>query len=329
MLGTVIATLYGESDFRSLSRVARHTQILSCLRKAFGDESDVDWDDVVEALRRNNFVQEALFIATKHNRERGAALIQEGKVITLACECYPQLLIANLGVNAPPIFWISDPRLREETPWMNPDGSQRVCVSGVGCRQPLGVGLAIATKVGEWVASRGYFAVSGGAQGCDEAFGNSALKAGGQVVHILPHGLNKLPRNIFGYAMSVCPPNEAFSAARAMERNALIYGFGHSTVVSSARFRMGGSWQGAVAALKVNRPVMVADWTTVGFASTAKEYTEGTYGLAQRAFKNLGAFPLVLDLASFAQDIDAKLDEGLDWSFSRIAGEMNTGLFAS
>jgi len=193
----------------------------------------------------------------------------------------------------------------------------------------LGVGLAIAKLTGEWVASRNYLAVSGGAYGCDETFGNSVLQAGGQAIHLLPYGLNNLSRNILGHTMSVCPPNEPFTAGRAMERNNLIYAFGHSTVVCSARYRMGGSWQGAIAALKAHRPVVVADWTSTGFAVNHPEYSRGTYGLAQRALKNLGAHALMLDISSFRSEIDEKLDAALDWSFEKFAGEISSGLFAS
>lgn len=329
MLSNVIAALYGEGDYRSLSRVARHTQILSCLRRNMGGEANPTWDDVIHALRRDNLASEALFLSDKAHQERGMELVREGMVITLACKSYPKVLLTNLGVNAPPLFWLSSRVLRDLPPWDNDDGSQRICVSGVGCRTPLGVGLAIANLAGNWAAEHEYLAVSGGAHGCDEAFGNSVLKSGGQVVHLLPYGLAQAPRAIHGYAMTVCPPNESFSAGRAMERNNLIYAFGHTTLVCSARYRTGGSWQGAVAALKAHRPVVVADWTSQGFASTNPEYAEGMYGLAQKALRGLGAYALEMDLASFRQDMDQKLDAALDWSFERFAGEVNSGLFAS
>lgn len=329
MLSNVIAALYSEGDYRSFSRVARHTQILSCLRRNMGGDTEPTWDDVISALRRDNFTQEALYLSHRAHQDKGAYLVGEGKVITLACRSYPKGLLTNLGVNAPPVFWISSPALRDAPPWENEDGSQRVSISAVGCRTPLGVGLAVAGITGTWAASRSYLAVSGGAHGCDEAFGNAALKEGGQVVHILPYGLDQAPRHIHGYAMTVCPPYENFSTARAMERNDIIYAFGHSTIVCSARYRAGGSWQGAVAALKAHRPVVVADWTSVGFASQTPEYAEGTYGLAQRALNGLGAYSLTLDLASFRQDMNGKLDAALDWSFERFAGNINSGLFAS
>lgn len=329
MLSRVIAALYCDSDYRSVSRIVRHTQILSCLRRNLGEETSATWKDVIDALRKENFSQEALFLSEPHQQAKGMALIDEGRVLTIACKNYPPVLLANLTVNAPPLFWISTPNLRESPPWFNDDGSQRVCMGGIGCRTPLAIGHAIATRVGNWVGDKQFLGVSGGAVGCDEAFGNGILDKCGSIVHILPHGLDKLNRNLYGYAMTVCPPGEAFSAGRAMERNSLIYGFGHGTFVCSARYRLGGSWQGAVAALKAHRAVVVADWTSTGFASKDPKYAEGTYGLAQRALKNLGAYSLELDIASYKKDIDEKLDAALEWSFERYAGQINSGLFAS
>jgi hypothetical protein len=42
-----------------------------------------------------------------------------------------------------------------------------------------------------------------------------------------------------------------------MERNQLIYAFGDLTVVHSARFKSGGSWHGAIKALRQHLPVAV------------------------------------------------------------------------
>ena len=59
------------------------------------------------------------------------------------------------------------------------------------------------------------------------------------------------------FYISVCSPNEPFSTARAMERNQLIYALGDLTVVHSARFKTGGSWHGAIKALRQHLPVAV------------------------------------------------------------------------
>ena len=329
MLSTVVAALYGGAEIRSMTRFARPDQIVSCIRRHAGSETEMTWREILEALRKENFIQEALFLSSKENVESALNLIDEGKVITLGCDVYPRLLLTTMGINAPPIFWISDPVLRKVQPWNNNDGSQRVVIAAVGCRTPLSVGLAIASEAGLWSASNGYLSVSGGAAGCDTAFGRAAFGAGGEVVHILPHGINHMSSDQWGYGMSVCPPNEQFSSGRAMERNNLIYAFGHMTIVCSARYRQGGTWQGAATALKANRPIVIADWTSTGVAATIEQQVKGTYAQAQRTMANLGAHPMLLNIQTFRTDLQPALDQALDWAMGRIAGNINSGLFSS
>ena len=328
MLSHVLAALYCKSDSRASTRVSRHAQVLGSLRRRIDGEGQPEWQEIIDILRSESFASEAMYLSDRQNFERGEHLIDTGQVITIACECYPKMLQANLGVAAPPVLWISHPEMRVRPPWMNEDGSQRVTIGGIGCRAPLGIGLAISQLVGDWVARQGVLGVSGGASGCDEGFGNAIVDRGGEVVHILPHGLDRLGKNLSGYLISVAHPEEPFSAARAMERNSLIYAFGLSTIVCSARYRLGGSWQGAVSAIKAHRPVVVADWTSTGFAETNPEAASGTYALAQKALANLGAFPMLLDLANFRTQIDDCMASALDWSLEKYAGQIDSGLFA-
>jgi hypothetical protein len=114
-----------------------------------------------------------------------------------------------------------------------------------------------------------------------------------------------------------------------MERNGLIYAMAHFTLVCSARFRMGGSWQGAAAAIKGHQAVAVADWTSVGHAASLIEHNQGTYGVAQRALANLGAYRLAVDLASYREELPFALDDAMAWAYDFRAGSMNNGLFAA
>lgn len=329
MLSIVVAALYGGSDMRSLSRVARPSLILNCLRRKMSGDQELSWFEVIEALRKENFNQEALFLGNEASLEAAQTQLEEGQIITIACDCYPRILITNLGESAPPIIWISDPILRQIQPWNNNDGSERICIAAVGCRNPLSIGLAIAKEVGLWTAKNGFLAISGGATGCDTAFGSASFGAGNEVVHILPHGINDVPPDLWGYAISVCRPTESFSTARAMERNSLIYSFAHMTVVCSVRYRQGGSWLGASNALKHHRTVVVADWTSTGAAQLIDSQASGTYGLAQRALANLGARPIQFDIQSYKSQIEPKLDEELKHALNRVLGKIDTGLFES
>jgi predicted Rossmann fold nucleotide-binding protein DprA/Smf involved in DNA uptake len=329
MLSTVVAALYGGTDIRSLTRVARPALILSCLKRKMEGDKELSWFEVIEALRKDNFNQEAIFLSNEASLESAQKQLDSGKIITLGCDCYPKILRTNLGDSAPPVLWISEPGLRQVQPWNNNDDTERISISAVGCRTPLSIGLAIAKEVGLWAATNGYLAVSGAAAGCDTAFGKAAFGAGSEVVHILPHGINSMPQDLWGYAISACGPTESFSTARAMERNNLIYAFGHMTVVCSAKYRQGGSWLGASNAIRAHRPVVIADWTSTGVASLIEEHSNGTYGQAQRALANLGARPMKLDLQTFRENIGASLDSELQWSLDRIAGNVNSGLFES
>ncbi len=329
MLSTVVAALYGGTDIRSLARVARPSLILSCLRQKMDGDRELSWIEVIEALQKDNFNQEAIYLSNEATLEGAQKQLESGKIITLGCSCYPKILKTNLGDSAPPILWISEPGLRQIQPWNNNDDTERISISAVGCRVPLSIGLAIATEVGRWTATNGYLAVSGGAAGCDSAFGRAAFGAGSEVVHILPHGIKNIPPDLWGYAISACGPSESFSSARAMERNNLIYAFGHMTVVCSARYRQGGSWLGASNAIRAHRPVVIADWTSTGVASSIEEHSNGSYGQAQRALANLGGRPLKLDLQTFRSNIGASLDAELQWSLDKIAGNLNSGLFES
>jgi hypothetical protein len=302
VLSSVVAALYAGNETRSIKRFARPNQIVSCIRRNLGSETDASWLEILEALKKENFTQEALFLGNKENVELALSLIEEGKVITLGCEVYPKLLLRAMGINAPPILWISDPSLRQLQPWSNNDGSQRVVVGAVGCRTPLSVGMAIASETGLWSASNEFLSVSGGAAGCDTAFGRAAHGAGGEVVHILPHGINFMLADQQGYGI---------------------------TVVCSTRYRQGGTWQGAVTALKANRPIVVADWISTRAAATIEQQAKGTYALAQRTMANLGAHPMLLNLETFRTDLPPALDESLHWAMGRNAGNINSGLFSA
>jgi predicted Rossmann fold nucleotide-binding protein DprA/Smf involved in DNA uptake len=327
MLGPVIAALYGGNGSLTQIRLARPMQILSCLKKAMAAESELSWNDVIEILTKDNFIREAQILSDPKAQQSAFRMIEDGKVMTIGCSCYPKHLFSTLGINAPPIFWISDPSLRALQPWNIGNEKSGICISAVGCRVPLSIGSSIAKEVGLWAAEKGYLAVSGGADGVDTAFGKAAFGAGGDVVHILPHGLGSMKKDLWGWAISTCPPNESFSSGRAMERNNLIYSFGQMTVVCSARYRQGGSWLGATNALKAKRPVVFANWTSTGAVADLPEHTGGTYGLAQRALENLGARPIFLDIQTYREKIRPELESAFDWSKSELAGAINTGLF--
>jgi hypothetical protein len=124
-----------------------------------------------------------------------------------------------------------------------------------------------------------------------------------------------------------------------MERNGLIYAMAHFTLVCSARFREGGSWQGAAGAIRNNRAVAVADWTLMGHAASLLEHHQDPYGVAQRALINLGAHRVAVNLASCGSHgsdgeelpfaMGEAIDEAMAWACDFRTGATNGGLFAA
>lgn len=133
----------------------------------------------------------------------------------------------------------------------------------VGSREVSSAHLDAASEYGRSVAIAGGLLISGDAFGCDRAAQQGALHEHGSVLAILPRGLTPLDAE----RVSACPglclislaaPSEAFSAAAAMERNGWIYRLSAVTTVIHARHQVGGTWQGAVAALRQRSRLWVA-----------------------------------------------------------------------
>ena len=346
-------------------------------------------------LEQAGYTVEALLLRSEKVIEVAKQLLGIYPVLTIAHPNYPSQW-RRLGKHAPPVLWLSDYELLESPPWCVAALSGKECtrqlnelsresltgepteateaprgefagvLSGVGCRLPHSEVLELCYQVGQWAGKRRLLGVSGGAKGCDTAFGEGVISVGGDIVHILPHGFSL--RNVVGddrgdcgegfvgerlfgcldkciceckrrckgrcrklrdsletrtgfasrtmllenpdlvmqerlslreslnlgnenvntfqtdqttleeigertesnrglvlkpqlrgrrFYISVCSPDEPFSTARAMERNQLIYAFGDLTVVHSARFKTGGSWHGAIKALRQHLPVAV------------------------------------------------------------------------
>lgn len=116
-----------------------------------------------------------------------------------------------------------------------------------------------AAAVGQVLAEKKLTLVTGGALGVDSEATKAALAAGGNVI-VIP----AMSESIFfsnsmlrsaceaGHLLLLCetPPDEPFSAAKALTRNHTIYALGDTAMVIAARKRVGGTWSGARACLK-------------------------------------------------------------------------------
>lgn len=188
------------------------------------------------------------------------ALFAQGMwALTRADELYPAKLRANLRAQAPMVlFGAGEMRLL-----------RCAAVAVVGSRNIDEPGAEFAREVGRKSVSAGLGVVSGGARGTDRLAMQSALEAGGISIGVLADSLERTVRQpelrqllLDGQLALVTPyvPTAGFSIGAAMGRNKVIYGLADYAVVVSSEHETGGTWAGAIEALKSHScPVFVRD----------------------------------------------------------------------
>lgn len=216
--------------------------------------------------------------------ERTAALKQHldgwagkgGWIISYADADYPQRLVAQPRFAAPPVLYgIGDPGL------LSLGG-----LAIVGSRHADIEALEYTRQVA-WSCARQTIAVlSGGARGVDSAAMEAALQAGGQVIGIVADQLAKtatfpLYRDALrdGRLVLASPynPDSGFHVGNAMGRNKYIYALADWGLVVHTALETGGTWGGAIEAIKHGRQVFV--------------YTHGTDGNRALLERGASAFP--------------------------------------
>lgn len=137
---------------------------------------------------------------------------------------------------------------------------QKALVGVVGSRSPSEHSKSIASEIGKQAIFHGFGVVSGGAKGIDEIAVRSALNAGANCAVICADSMLKscddFGAEIASGIAAVCSPfspHVSFSAGNAMARNKLIYR--SSLITAAVEFTpgSGGTWTGAVEALKNGR----------------------------------------------------------------------------
>lgn len=180
-------------------------------------------------------------------------------VVTIADDAYPAVLHDRLGSWAPPVLFGTGPA--------------SLLVAGgiaiVGSREADDDAVVFTERLAAAAAAGGSSVVSGGARGIDVAAMRAAFEGGGSVVGVVPEGverrlLESSTRSAVagGQAVLVSPyhPSASFSAGAAMGRNKLIYALSDVAVVVSSADGSGGTWTGAIEALKGGWvPVLVRD----------------------------------------------------------------------
>jgi DNA processing protein len=198
--------------------------------------------------------------------------------VTRMDERYPKKLRDTLKHQAPTVlFGAGDPQL------LNRGG-----IAVIGSRNIDEAGTAFAQEVGRKAAAARLPVVSGGARGTDRLAMGAALDASGTAFGVLADSLERTVRQpdlrqmlLDGQLVLLTPyaPTAGFSVGAAMGRNKVIYGLADFAVVVSSAFQTGGTWAGAVEALK-------GGWCPV-FARDCANVPKGN-----RELLKLGAAPL-------------------------------------
>lgn len=170
-------------------------------------------------------------------------------VMTRSDPDYPGRLKRRLKTDAPPVLFGSGNRQL-----LNQGG-----IAVVGSRDASEDDLAFTTGLGGTIALQGRSVVSGGARGVDEASMLGALERDGTVIGVLADSLLRtsnsakyrralMDRNLV--LVSPFNPEAGFDVGNAMARNKYIYALSDAAVIVSATEGKGGTWSGAVEALK-------------------------------------------------------------------------------
>lgn len=190
-------------------------------------------------------------------------LEQQGlRALTPFDDAYPERLRRRLGAAAPPVLHAAGP-----TSLLREPG-----VAVVGSRNISDEGARVAQHIARLAAERGLTVISGSAKGTDQLAMNGAVDAGGTAVGVLADALDRrlrqadVRRSISREEVCLLTPykpSAGFSVANAMARNKLIYALARTTLVVAADAEKGGTWEGAVEALR-RQFGAVAVWTGAG-----------------------------------------------------------------
>ncbi len=136
----------------------------------------------------------------------------------------------------------------------------------VGSRNASEERLADAEAIGAACARDSIAVVSGGARGVDTVVMSACVDTGGSAVGVLADSLlkesgNRAYRRAIMESrlclMSEVHPEARFEVGNAMSRNRLIHLCADATLLAECEVGKGGTWQGAMEALRENRTVYV------------------------------------------------------------------------
>lgn len=170
-------------------------------------------------------------------------------IVTLFDSNYPPLLKRRLKRRTPPVlFYAGDISL-----------AGKIGVAVVGSRDVDESGIEFARRLTEKATAEKLVLYSGGAKGVDTVSEITAIQNGGAAVaYVADSLLDRIKKqdtinsimNRQLLLITDVKPDAGFSAARAMYRNKFIYASAYGTFVVSSDYNKGGTWAGAVEAIR-------------------------------------------------------------------------------
>jgi len=176
-------------------------------------------------------------------------------VLSRSDEQYPRRLRKHKKPAPPILYGVGDAALLS-----------RGGLAVVGSRDVDEEALDFARMVARACAKQEMQVVSGGARGVDTEATVAALEEGGSAVGVLTNGLARAAvtgkyREALqeGRLVLISPydPGSGFNVGHAMQRNRHIYALADHGLVVNSSFGEGGTWSGAVEALKLGESVFV------------------------------------------------------------------------
>jgi predicted Rossmann fold nucleotide-binding protein DprA/Smf involved in DNA uptake len=190
---------------------------------------------------------------------------------------YPRLWIDRLGLARPAmLFGLGNQSLLN-----------RRAIGVVGSRSASEQILQATVSMAKQAVDLDYAVCSGGARGVDQVAAMAALDAGGDAVVLCADRLQNVAkpfqtRSVDHWcAATAISPNSTFNVGNAMARNKLIYGLSKATIVMACDVETGGTWSGAVEALKAENGIVLV-WLGEGALEGNRRLLEmGALGIRQ------------------------------------------------
>lgn len=212
------------------------------------------------------------FVSTDISRDLLAQLLERGAALALMTErwassgiwvigrgdpTYPSRFKTYLQHAAPPLLFGVGVQ----------ENLQRGGVAIVGSRHASEEDLEFGRQLGKACAARGIPVISGAAKGIDIESMMSGVENGGISIGILAEGLGRTSISaqfhdgiVDGRLVLLSPfdPDSRWFAHSAMDRNKLVYGLADAAIVVASTDGKGGTWAGAIEALRRSKiPIYV------------------------------------------------------------------------